>query len=87
MDDTKAVVARGYDSPLENIGRLMVTSVGAAAVVAFLVVMIAVWRSTGSVGDGFTVGAFVAVWAGPGLGVMAGGAVCALRADRAAHLH
>jgi hypothetical protein len=87
MDNTSAVVTRGYDSPLENIGRLMLVSVGAAAVASFLLVMLAVWWSTGSVGDGFTVGAFIAAWAGPGLGVMAGGAMCALRADRAAHLH
>jgi hypothetical protein len=65
-----------------SIGRLVVVCVLATTVVVMVVVAGGMWWTTGSLGEGLTLGAFTAVWGGPGFGVMVGGAVNALREDR-----
>jgi hypothetical protein len=65
-----------------GIGKAVVVGVVGGTIAIFLLVALGVWGITGSFGGGAVMGAFCALWGGPGFGIMAGSAGHALQAER-----
>lgn len=64
--------------------RTVITSIAVATVVTFLVIAGTLYLFYGEAPQALVVGTFVAFWAGPGSGVIAGLALYNLRVDRVA---
>lgn len=78
MSDSGVAIAEDE----RGIGRAVVGGVIGGAIGVFLLVALGDWAVTGSFGQGAVLGAFCALWGGPGFGIMAGSAAHALRAER-----
>jgi hypothetical protein len=55
----------------------------AAAIAIFLIIAGGMWAVTGDLGESAVLGAFCAVWGGPGFGVIGGGVLRILQQEAA----
>ncbi|MPY93450.1 MAG: hypothetical protein GEV08_10405 [Acidimicrobiia bacterium] len=81
-DDGPPVLAgcQAHEDPAWMMG----VGVAGATLVIIAAVVLGVWLSTGDLLESVGLGAFAAIWGGPGFGLMAGGAIYALQEDRLA---